>query len=152
MRERQCCNRLSYRAFHSHGVEVDAADGIVSVTNAANFPEKAYEGLLSARSGDGKVRGTKIAFPDGGPSCKYAALFDERSMFDNLRKAFLLHAGTDSKPTTFLACLEIVDVTNRCRDFAEALRAWVALSLVPGHPLNFGRRAWPAYLHGITRS
>ena len=80
--------------FLPDGVEITTEpDGRLSVANTQNFHEGAYEGLLTARSEDGKVRGTRIDFPANGPCCEYAALFDGRPMFDNLRKAFMLHAG-----------------------------------------------------------
>ena len=139
-----------YSEFLPDGVEVVLeANGRLRVTNASNFPEWTYEGLMSAMSADGKVCGTRVAYPTDGPDCKYSALFDERPMFDNLRIAFLLHAGTESKPTTFLACLDIVDDDRSCHDFAEAVRAWAAPSQMMAHPPDFGRRAWTAYLQAI---
>ena len=44
----------------------------------------------------GYVRGTRLPFPQHGPCCKYAALFDERPVFDSLRLAFLVQADPRS--------------------------------------------------------
>ena len=99
-----------------------------------------------------KVRGTRIDFPVGGPHCKYAALFDERPMFDNLRKAFLLHGSSDSTPSRFLSLLESRADNHAFKDFTDALRAWATPSSMSSQPHNFGGRAWPAYLHAISRS
>ena len=128
---------------------VAEANGTLSLTNISDFHAGAYEGLLSAMSSDGKVRGTRVEYPTLIPVCKYIALFDERPMFDNLRLAFLLHAGINSKPTTFLTYLDMIDTHHRCHAFAETLRAWAVPEELRTCPVAFKQRAWPAYLHTI---
>ena len=151
--ERLVRHIASLSEFFPEGVEIRAEpNGSLSVANIHSFPGDAYEGLLSAMTEDGKVRGTRTDFPVDGPSCKYIALFDRRPIFDHLRKAFLLHAGVESKPSTFLSLLEMLDIERKHRDFADALRGWATSSLPMEHPPDFGRRAWPAYLLAISRA
>ena len=57
--------------FLPDGVEITTEpNGSLSIANTQNFHAGAYEGLLTARSEDGKVRGTRTDFPANGPFCK----------------------------------------------------------------------------------
>ena len=59
------------------------------------FPKCARDSL--GRIANGLVRGTRVAFPADGPDSKYAALFDARPEFDDLRLAFLVFSDPQSK-------------------------------------------------------
>ena len=59
------------------------------------FPKCARDSL--GRIADGFVRGTRVAFPADGPDSKYAALFDARPEFEDLRLAFLVFSDPQSK-------------------------------------------------------
>ena len=134
------------------GVRVASdSDGGLTIANEHEFMAENYEGLLHAKSVDGFVRGTQIDFPRNGPKTKYAALFDKRGMFDNLREAFLVHAGIESKPTVFLASLEDVAGDVPFASLAASLRKWCGSRGSDARPESFGLRAWRAYLMAVGR-
>ena len=54
------------------------------------------------------VRATQDIFPVAdGPNCKYAALFDKRSLFDGLRYAFLVSSDPRNQTTRFQTLMGI---------------------------------------------
>ena len=111
------------------------------------------------RGGRRLVRGTQEIFPDNGPVCKYAALFDLRPEFDAIRKAFF---AAESELTVFLQKLESVMVNSMDNWSEEAVQrtmtfldsiADFAKSAVPlSEPANFAERAWAAYLDSVKAS
>ena len=67
--------------------------------------------LQSACSAEGFVKGTQEQFPLLGPCCKYQALFDERTSFDELREAFVISGGGNC--FEFLQALQHVTSTHQ---------------------------------------
>ena len=105
------------------------------------------EGLQSASTEDGYVRGLKrVRFPPDGPSCKYSALFDPRPIFDALREAFLVYGDANGRATSFLRHMARLGIHSRNYSFMAELEAWTASTAPAEAPMNFGVRAWNAYL------
>ena len=78
----------------------------IKVLAQRSEPEQEYEGQRSAKGEDGFVKATKrIPFPKDGPTCNYAALFDETLMFDGIRRAFMTFADPFFIPIYFYFCV-----------------------------------------------
>ena len=114
-----------------------------------------FEGLKSACTAEGYVRGMRIPFPIDGPSCKYAALFDPRHEFDALREAFMIYGDPASKANTFLKKLQEAlqrrDGSPMISETILALQAWAKADVV-NEPVDFRTRAWDAYLACVAKS
>eukprot|EP00973_Karenia_brevis_P078327 10876151-Karenia_brevis.AAC.1 len=87
-------------------------------------------------------------FPSNASSFKYGALFDERSVFDALRAAFMVHADPKSSAVLFLTNLQSVCGINDFPLLREAVAQWTQCTHADEPPL-FARRAWTAYLRSI---
>ena len=116
--------------------------------------------LESAKTADGFVKGTRTPFPQGGPSCKYTALFDQRPCFDALRTSFIVNVDPQSGPRALLCALanvledDATEYTNiaKALEFIEKLREWGNEAVPAEKPLEFATRAWPAYLQCIAEN
>ena len=99
----------------------------------------------------------EVSFPSGGPDCKYSALFDPRSCFDDLRTSFVEEAGVcvvinfiDSMLTADQAS---ADMVGHMFVFHEALVRFQETMTAHGDwPRSFARVAWPTYLEVLNTS
>ena len=130
-------------------LEVHVVAGQVRVSKADLQRDGKCEGLQPAHGSDGFIRGTRVAFPDDGPSCKYEALFDQRPVFDALREAFMTFTlGRSPQPFFNLARDSLVD---KCHlPFLSCLAAWVECPTPLSEPQDFGTRCWEAYMDCIS--
>ena len=110
------------------------------------------EGASSAQDNNGYVKGTKrLPFPIGGPDCKYSALFDSSPVFDSLREAFIVFADRGSRATLFLHCLQEQGLSDRHESFFGKLQQWIDTASPLEAPVDFGVRAWSAYLACVRK-
>jgi len=126
-------------------MEGHMVDGRVCVSGASLQSDGQWEGLQQARGDDGFIKGTRIVFPFDGPSCKYEALFDGRPEFDALREGFMTYAP-QSSPRQFLGLAQESCVDVRHTSFLRSLTSWVECPTPLREPLEFGPRAWEAYM------
>ena len=116
--------------------------------------------VLECANEGGYVRGTRDPFPEHGPCCKYAALFDERPVFDSLRWAFLVQADPRSGVGLMLEALgdligvndTSADVFARAIDFHTMLKELHAHEVQSSEPHEFAMRAWEAYVESTQET
>ena len=126
-------------------VSVGSQGQILMKTDPGAFGTE--EGLQSAKTEDGYVRGLKrVKFPCDGPSCRYSALFDTRSIFDPLRASFLVYGDPNVRATSFLQMMEERGANAVNTPFLAEVQAWMQTTSPVEAPPDFGVRAWSAYL------
>jgi hypothetical protein len=96
------------------------------------------------------VRGTRLPFPADGPTCKYAALFDIRPVFDALRDAFV------KESTEFrlllgdvMGPLEDAGVQGVVLNFLDVWDEYEQCKCRAEPPADFASRAWLAYTDAL---
>ena len=107
------------------------------------------------RNGECVVKGTSLPFEvgeSGGPRTKYAALFDGRPQFDNLRVSFLRAAGGKELECLAEAFAEYLESGSAIdENSTEALVQYMqqcsahfgVATPVDGSPRGFEDKAWP---------
>ena len=96
------------------------------------------------------MRGTRLPFPADGPTCKYAALFDIRPVFDALRDAFV------KESTEFrlllgdvMGPLEDAGVQGVVLNFLDVWDEYEQCKCRAEPPADFASRAWLAYTDAL---
>ena len=116
-----------------------------------------YDFLEDAYDSYGYVRGTRIAFPEGGPKTKYAAVLNPSDFYDKLRESFILQGdGTGLRFRTALqGMLAHSALTPELHSIA-ALMLHAVSALTEAQrgltvPADLIPKAWPVYLASIRQ-
>ena len=130
---------------------VQRVDNRIEVALGSNVDGGRWEGLERVCGDDGFVylHGERVQFPSDGPPNKYAALFDERPMFDIIRQSFIESCDPHSLPNTFYEAFVACGVPDELVALDQHLKTWVECPKPADEVVDFARRAWPAYVASL---
>ena len=150
------------------GIELHRLHDIRYIMELQKEHPTSSEWLESAFDATGFIRASKprVLFPQGGPSCKYMALFEANIAYDGLRQAFI--EGTDgschqcqellvhliqvvteegTRPTQFMT--RALDLNEKMHTYEKANKRLQSVNTVPP---EFASRAWQVYLSCVQNT